>query len=136
MIHKPYTTRFPAAENPVSEHGAWENGKTAGLDWADVATINGRAFGLESGSGGYDDATALLTGNWGPDQTAQATVYSVNPNDNISEEVELRLRSALSAHVATGYAVPSEASLISTATRAHHTAWQTAMSSKPPSRET
>jgi tetratricopeptide (TPR) repeat protein len=104
-----YTTNFSLTESPISENGNWENGKTVGLDWADAATVPGRAFGLEFGLGSgpkaYDDAAALLTGNWGPDQTAQATVYSVNENDNIYEEVELRLRSSLSAHIATGYEI-------------------------------
>jgi hypothetical protein len=104
-----YTTNFLRTENPISENGNWENGKTVGLDWADAATIPGRAFGLESGLGAgskaYDDAAALLTGNWAPNQSAQATVYSFNQNDQIYEEVELRLRSSLSAHSATGYEI-------------------------------
>ncbi|HVP46764.1 MAG TPA: hypothetical protein VMT32_09280 [Bryobacteraceae bacterium] len=100
-----YTTNFRLTENPISEGEHWINGKAAGLDWCDVATIPGLAFGVESDSRGYDDATALLKGNWGPNQTVQATVHSVDPNDNISEEVELRLRSSLSAHSATGYEI-------------------------------
>jgi hypothetical protein len=103
--HRTYTTSFPLAENPISEHGNWINGKTLALDWCDVATIPGLAYGLESGSRGYDDPTALLTGAWGPDQTAEATVHTVNPNENLYEEVELRLRSSLSAHSATGYEI-------------------------------
>ncbi len=103
--HRTYTTNFPLAENPISEGGNWENGKTVGIDWADVRTARGCVFGLESGSTGYDDATALLTGSWKPDQTAQATVYSEHPNDNIYEEVELRLRSSLSPHWASGYEI-------------------------------
>jgi len=101
--HWKYSTRFPAAENPISENGNWECGKTAGVDWADVATIGGHAYGLESGVTGYDDSTALLTGTWGPNQTAEATVFASHPTDKLWEEVELRLRSALSPHVATGY---------------------------------
>jgi tetratricopeptide (TPR) repeat protein len=104
-----YTTNFPLTESPISENGNWENGKAVGLDWADAATIPGRAFGLEfglgSGSKAYDDAVALLKGPWGPNQTAQATVYAVHQNDSIYEEVELRLRSSLSAHIATGYEI-------------------------------
>jgi len=46
-----------------------------------------------------------LKGDWGPDQTAEATVHSVNQNENVYEEVELRLRSSLSAHSATGYEI-------------------------------
>ena len=100
-----YRTDFARTENPLSEHGNWEGGKTVGLDWADVACAQGLAYGLEPGPTGYDDATALLTGEWGPDQTAEATVHYIRPNDRINEEVELRLRSALSPHRATGYEV-------------------------------
>jgi hypothetical protein len=103
--HRTYKTTFPLTESPISERGNWINGKSMGLDWADVATAPGRAYGLESGSNGYDDPVALLTGSWGPDQTVQATVYTANQNDTISEEVELRLRSSLSAHSATGYEI-------------------------------
>lgn len=103
--HRTYTTRFPLTENPISERGNWINGKAAGLDWADVATFPGHAFGLKSGSTGYDDSVALLSGNWGPDQTVEAMVYTANQNDKVWEEVELRLRSALSAHSATGYEI-------------------------------
>jgi hypothetical protein len=100
-----YSTSFPLAENPISESGLWVNGKTTGVDWADVRTTPGLALGVELGTGGYDDSTALLTGTWGPNQTVQATVHSVNQNDAIFEEVELRLRSSLSAHSATGYEI-------------------------------
>ncbi len=106
-----YTTNFPLAEDPISEGGKWLNGKRNGLDWADVRTIPGFAFGTEIGGNRpelekYDDSTALLTGTWGPNQTAQATVHRVNKDDdNIYQEVELRLRSALSPHNATGYEV-------------------------------
>ena len=105
QTHRTYATMFPLSENPISEGGNWENGKAVGIDWADVGTAHGHVFGLESGSTGYDDATALLTGRWEPDQSAQATVYSEHPNDNIYEEVELRLRSSLSSHWASGYEI-------------------------------
>ncbi len=66
----------------------------------------GLACGTESGKGGYDDSTALLAGRWGADQTAQATVHTVNQKGgDIYEEVELRLRSTLTAHSCTGYEV-------------------------------
>ncbi len=101
-----YTTHFPLTENPISEGGNWINGRTTGLDWADVATTNGRAIGLESGFTGYDDATALLTGTWGSNQMATAAVYTTNRmSGNVYEEVEIRLRSSLSAHSCSGYEV-------------------------------
>ena len=46
-----------------------------------------------------------MTGPWGPDQAAEATVHTVNQDDSISEEVKLRLRSSPSAHRATGYEI-------------------------------
>lgn len=101
-----YSTRFATAENPISEDGKWTNGKSVGLDWADVATVRGLAFGLESGSTGYDDSTALLRGPWGADQWATATVYSQNQiGGSIYEEGELRLRISLSPHRCTGYEI-------------------------------
>lgn len=106
VLARTYATRFPLNENPISESGSWINGRTTGLDWADVATTNGLAIGLESGFTGYDDATALLTGSWGSNQMATATVYATNRmSGNVYEEVEIRLRSSLSAHSCSGYEV-------------------------------
>jgi hypothetical protein len=99
--YRTYAPDFRLKENPITEDGKWINGKVDGLDWCDVATIPGLAFGLESGSRGYDDPVALLKGNWSSDLTVEATVHSVNQNGGISDEIELRLRSALSAHRAT-----------------------------------
>jgi hypothetical protein len=75
------------------------------LDWKNARTTPGLAFGTQTGNGGYDDTVALLTGAWGPDQTVEATLYTINLNPNIFEEVELRLRSSLSANSCTGYEV-------------------------------
>ena len=103
---KTYTTSFPLTELPNSENGNWTNGKANGLDWADVQTFGGIACGTQSGSAGFDDSTAILTGTWGPDQSAQATVYSTNQlGGNIYEEVELRLRSTISVNRNTGYEI-------------------------------
>jgi hypothetical protein len=99
-----YSTSFPVTENPVSEGGVWINGKTTGLDWADVATTPGRAYGLQPGNSPnpYNDATAVLTGTWSHDQQASATVYVVSAPSPFAE-VELRLRTSISAHSITGY---------------------------------
>jgi hypothetical protein len=48
-LARTYTTTFPLTENPISEGGNWINGKAVGLDWANLATTNGMAIGLESG---------------------------------------------------------------------------------------
>ncbi len=104
-----YTTNFPTAEDPISEGKKWRNGKTTAVDWSNVETVPGLAFGTESGrkagANAYDDSTALLSGSWPPDQTAAATVHNVNQNADVFEEVELRLRSSLSAHRSTGYEI-------------------------------
>jgi hypothetical protein len=100
-----YTTTFSTTENPISEGGNWINGRTHGLDWADVRTVNGMAVGTQSGTRGTDDSTALLTGTWGPNQTVSATVHNANPSSAYFQEVELRLRSTISAHRNTGYEV-------------------------------
>jgi hypothetical protein len=101
-----YTTDFPGTEKPISENGRWTNGKSLGLDWADVETAPGLAFGCQSGSDGYDDATALLTGTWSADQSATGTVYSRNQRGGkVYEEVEIRLRSSLSPRRCTGYEI-------------------------------
>ena len=99
-----YTTDFPLAENPISEGGNWINGGVVGIDWTNVATINGYAHGTENGTISYNDSTALLAGTWGSDQTVQATVrVGTRPTSGNYKEVELRLRSSLSAHNCTGY---------------------------------
>src|SRR5450631_953083 len=102
-VSRLYSTAFPLTENPISEGHNWINGRTDGLDWGDVQTTPGLAFGTNSG--GYADSTALLNGSWGPDQMAQATVHSVHQTDSLYEEVELRLHSAISAHSNTGYEI-------------------------------
>jgi hypothetical protein len=101
-----YTTTFSKTENPISEDGTWINGKAAGLDWANCATTNGYVYGLQSGPKGYDDATALLTGPWGSNQTVTATVHATKRlTGAVYEEVEVRLRSSISPRVNTGYEV-------------------------------
>lgn len=98
-----YRTTFLHTENPIAENGNWMNGQRDGLDWGDVQTNSGVAFGTNAG--GYKDPTALLTGHWGANQMAQATVHSVDQTDSRYEEVELRLRSTISAHNSTGYEI-------------------------------
>jgi hypothetical protein len=102
-----YDTRFSITENPLSEGGRWLNGQADGVDWKDVRTTPGLAFGSDgSGTPHYDDPTAILSGTWNPNQAVQATVYTVNQKGgNIYEEVEIRLRSAIVPHRITGYEI-------------------------------
>ncbi len=111
-----YSTKFPLAENPISEGGRWNNGGTTGLGWTNVRTTPGIAFGTQPGNSPgaavYSDSTAILTGTWGPNQTAQATVSVINASSvsGVFEEVELRLRTTISANSITGYEINSSVS--------------------------
>ncbi|MGA2609518.1 MAG: hypothetical protein ABSD89_11935 [Halobacteriota archaeon] len=100
-----YTTSFPLTENPISEGGKWINGGTTGLDWANVQTTPGLAFGTQTDTINYDDSTAILAGSWGPSQTVQATVHVLNQSSGLFEEVELRVHTSISAHSITGYEI-------------------------------
>jgi hypothetical protein len=127
-VKRSYSTDFPREENPLSEDGMWLNGKTDGIDWADVITKPGEAYGsvtrmavaekraeqasLGAGAaegslpeGDYDDPTAVLTGEWGRNQHGKARVFSRNPTNQYFQEVEIRLRSSIEPHSCTGYEV-------------------------------
>lgn len=101
----PYSTNFTGTENPLSESGEWINGGTTGLDWHDCRKTPGLAFGTQPATVNYDDSTCVLTGSWGPDQTAQATVRVVSSDTTQFEEVEVRLHTTISAHSITGYEI-------------------------------
>ena len=102
-----YTSTFPLTENPISEGGHWINGATVGLDWQNVQTSSGRAYGTQTGSSGqFDDSVAVLTGTWGPDQTVEGMAFTRNDGIGVgNEEVEIRLRTSVSPHVCTGYEI-------------------------------
>jgi hypothetical protein len=106
-----YNSNFPLTENPISESGKWIDGGVTGLDWTNVRTTPGLAFGTQSGTAGgnaqYADSTAVLAGTWGPNQTVQATIAVTNASSSSSvfEEVELRVRTIITAHSITGYEI-------------------------------
>jgi len=100
-----YTTAFPAAENPISEGGKWIDGAVVGLDWSNCASAGGMIQGRQNNGDGpnYNDSTALLTGTWGSNQTVTVKLHRGAVDESTWPEVEIRLRSALSAHSCTGY---------------------------------
>jgi hypothetical protein len=124
-----HRTHFELDEDPISEGGLWLNGKADGVDWCDVVTRGGVAYGAisrmqvaerraEQGSlgagleetgaapeGDYDDPTAVLRGDWGANQHAQGAVFSRDPTEGYFQEVEFRLRSSIMPHRCTGYEV-------------------------------
>lgn len=102
-----YSSKFPHTENPIYEGGKW---KVSGEDFAEVRTLPGLSYGAQTGTrvapDKYDDSTAVLTGNWGPDQIVQVMVhYSGARTDQDYDEVEIRLRSAISGKSNTGYEI-------------------------------
>jgi hypothetical protein len=99
-----YSTDFPLVENPISENENWLNGFSAGVVWHDVVTAAGVATGTPSPEA-WSDPTAVLTGEWAPDQEVEAVVHSVKPTETYYQEVEIRLRSRISPHEIAGYEI-------------------------------
>ena len=107
-LGRTYSTNFPLTENPISEGGNWVAGQSAGNNlWGDIQTNGTIAFGVSLPTA-YGDPTGILTGPWGPDQTAQAVVrVSQVPFGTRCHEVELRLRTTINPvdHTITGYEI-------------------------------
>src|SRR5580765_1910374 len=102
-----YSTTFTHTENPISQDGHWIHGAEVGLDWSNCVTSGGIVHGRQNNGGGpnYNDSTALLSGTWASNQSVTVTFYKTNVVENDYPEVEIRLRSALSAHSCTGYEI-------------------------------
>lgn len=123
-----YKTEFKKNESPLSEGGLWLNGRKDGIDWCDVLVKDGVAFGevsrnqvaerraeqaslgagaVEGGApvGDYDDPTAVLTGQWGPNQYGKVKVFSRNQTNKVFQEVQIRLRHNMKANFCNGYEV-------------------------------
>jgi hypothetical protein len=121
-----YSTDFELNEAPISEGGMWLNGRADGIDWANVVSNNGVAYGgetrmdvaerraeqgnLASGQqvdavGDYDDPTAVLSGEWGRNQHGKGRVYSRDPTDAYFQEVQIRLRHTMRPNFCSGYEI-------------------------------
>jgi hypothetical protein len=123
-----YKTEFKKNEAPISEGGTWLNGRKDGIDWCDILVKDGVAFGevsrnqvverraeqavLGAGAGAsglpegdYDDPTAVLTGEWGPNQYGKARIFSRNQTDKYFQEAQIRLRHNMKPKFCTGYEV-------------------------------
>lgn len=107
-----YETDFPLTENPISEGGKWVNGGVVGLQWKNVQTGSGNAYGGDfvGTPSRYNDPIAHISSAFmafTPDQYATGLVYRVpgysNPTDG--HEIELLLRFVITANNARGYEV-------------------------------
>ncbi len=100
-----YSTVFPLTEDPISENGSWINGGVTGLLWHDCQTTPGFAFGTQPGTTKYDDSACVLTGTWGTNQSAQATIKVNSTNNAQFDEVEVFLNATIAANSITGYEI-------------------------------
>jgi len=104
LAQNSYETNFPLTQNPMSENSKWIQGGTIGLDWGNVQTTPGKVFGVSlPPASQYTDPTAALSGTWSPSQWARGVVFKVGSLTTQSKEVELRLRTKITAHTITGY---------------------------------
>ena len=104
-----YSTTFTATEDPISEGAIWTNGGAVGLDWNNVKTANGRAYGSVNVSGYDDDIAHLKTSyiDFNADQYVEATVYrevGYAPS-TAKHEIELLVRFQITANNARGYEI-------------------------------
>jgi hypothetical protein len=99
-----YSTTFALTENPINESRNWAPGSAAGANlFGNVQTTPGFAYGVNEPTK-FGDPTAVLTGTWGPEQTATATVkINKTPTGGCCHEVEVRLRMTISRNSITGY---------------------------------
>jgi hypothetical protein len=95
-----YSTDFNLTESPISEGGKW---KHAGLDWTNVITAGGLAFGTQNGNGGFDDSYAYLAASFPANQSASGTIHLEAGITAAYAEVEILLRWTDSTHNSTGY---------------------------------
>jgi len=112
-----YSTNFPVAQNPISENGQFVTSTSPGVDWSGlqlggggnlpVAPVEiaapGQAESVDYANPNYGDALAVLTGDWGADQSASITVGDIPPTSAGYEEVEIHLRT--DPTTGTGYEV-------------------------------
>lgn len=96
-----YSAPVVTTEKPIS--GKWISG-SVGIDWSDVQTTPGLIFGVSLPSK-YADPTAILSGDWNPDQATRAVVHVGTTPTQCCHEVELRLRTTITPHSITGYEV-------------------------------
>jgi hypothetical protein len=100
-----HSTTFPLAENPISEGGAWTNGGRVGLDWQDIRTDRGLAFGVAP-STGYNDCIACLSGLRSIRHVVRATVRKrPRYRPPSTHEVELLVGFTIADRVARGYEI-------------------------------
>jgi hypothetical protein len=104
-----YSTSFATDETPLSESGAWRQGGVTGLDWTNVITSGGGAYGTEDPvAADFKDSIACLQGlgSWGTHQRCRGTLKITGAStDPPFIEAELLLHFSIAANSASGYEV-------------------------------
>ena len=122
-----YLTRFELDEETISEGGLWLNGRKDGIDWCDVLTRNGVAYGEVSRMTAAERRSGRRPGcrrgrgkrgrgrlrrphrgsrrPLGPRPARPGRGVQPQPTDQYFQEVEIRLRSSITPHNCTGYEV-------------------------------
>jgi hypothetical protein len=103
----PFSTSFPATEDPISQGGIWLNGEADGIDWENCKTNGSGIFANGFSTNQYGDNVCLLKPSYrsfSANHYAQGTVYRAGGYD-VSHEIELYVRAAGAAHSWRGYEV-------------------------------
>jgi hypothetical protein len=117
-----YTATFALTENPMSESGSWTNGLAVGLDWNNVQTKSGNAFGTAFTPNSYADNIAHLSG-FPANHYIEGVVHRAGGyNPAAVHEIELLCRFFITAHNARGYEL-----LIDTAGNSQIVRWNGAL---------
>jgi len=112
-----YSTNFPVAQNPISENGQFVTSTSPGVNWSGLElgaggnlpvapvdiTAPGRAESVDYANPNYGDALAVLTGNWGANQSVSITVGDIPATSENLEEFEIHLRT--DPTTGTGYEI-------------------------------
>ena len=98
-----YGSLFPLTNTPISESLHWTNGASVGLDWHNVNTTPGKAFGTQPGGAGYADSIAILSGVWSPNQSVKIYLHQTSTGTGGHQEMEALVRFHIGPHSAYGY---------------------------------
>lgn len=99
---QPYTSTFPADQNPINEDSSWLPRTAA--DWTNVKTEGGLCYGTNGITNDYDDSYAILDGDWGADYELQGTVVrNASINTGFTHEIELNVRAKQTGTTITLY---------------------------------
>jgi hypothetical protein len=92
---------FATTENPLGS--PWRNGAANGLDWQDMQSGSGNAYGTGASPGAETDPIACLTG-YNANHYIEATIFRAGGySPAINHEIELHTRCTISANSITSY---------------------------------